>query len=139
MSCRFSRIDTSIWASAWASRRFASLGGNPRSRNTLPPDLVRWRDFVSMLISMSSFLNHGAIACPSDFDIAPVRFPSFLLETAEHIDGLLKLGDVHHAKPAIGAIDADLVGAWSNLRKRSPVIGDFAPLQLSQFVARQLP
>src|SRR5207245_1893503 len=85
------------------------------------------------------FLNHGAIACPSDFDIAPVRFPSFLLETVEHIDGLLKLGDVHPANPAIGAIDADLVGAWSNLRKRSPVIGDFAALQLSQFVACQLP
>jgi hypothetical protein len=37
------------------------------------------------------FSNHGAIASPSDFDIAPVRFPSLLLETVEHVDGLFEL------------------------------------------------
>ena len=41
MSCRFSRIEWSIWASAWANRRFASFGGKPRSMNTLPPAFVR--------------------------------------------------------------------------------------------------
>jgi len=60
------------------------------------------------------------------------RFTGLLLETVEHVDRLLKLGDVHHAKPAIGAIDTNLVGAGSNLRKRSPVIGDFAPLQVRE-------
>ena len=54
MSCRFRRIDSSIWASAYASSRFASLRENPSSRNMFPPALVRWRDFVSTVISILS-------------------------------------------------------------------------------------
>src|SRR6202048_2369595 len=85
------------------------------------------------------FSNHRAVACRGDFDVAAAGFPGLFPETVEHVDRLFKLGDVHHPEPPIGAVDTNLVGAWSNLGKGSPVIGDFAPLQLSQFVARLLP
>src|ERR1700687_1686976 len=92
-----------------------------------------------MVISMSSFLEPPRGSSSWRFRRRPAGFPGLFPETVEHVDRLFKLGDVHHPEPPIGAVDTNLVGAWSNLGKGSPVIGDFAPLQLSQFVARLLP
>src|ERR1700687_1356863 len=92
-----------------------------------------------MVISMSSFLEPPRGSASWRFRRRPAGFPGLFPETVEHVDRIFKLGDVHHPEPPIGAVDTNLVGAWSNLGKGSPVIGDFAPLQLSQFVARLLP
>jgi hypothetical protein len=51
LGCYFRRIVSAIWASASTSRRFASRGEMPKSRNTMPRTLVRWRDLVPMVIS----------------------------------------------------------------------------------------
>jgi hypothetical protein len=68
------------------------------------------------------------------------RFRHRFARPCEHVNGFLNLRDVHDLEPTFGAVNANRVGASSNLGNWLAVIGGLRPVcRFSQFVAGQLP
>ena len=59
-----------------------------------------------------------------------------LLEAVQNIDGFFELGDVHDPKPAVGACNANLASAGTDLGERLPVGWYEAALNEPEFAAR---
>ena len=68
-------------------------------------------------------------------DIVLAGLLGFLLEGMEHINGLLKLGDIEHSVRIVG-LEAEFVSAWSNYGHRLKIGWLIATLDGTQLEAR---
>src|SRR3990172_9696713 len=141
--CFSPRAAIAFWRFSIRSERTlrcsASSGEKPRSRNTLPLDLVSFTFFTEHLsLPARPLVEQQAQAVPGEINVILRCPPRSLFERVQDVDRLGELRDVEHAV-LCADVNPDLLHAQPHARYRLPIVRLQAALYPPELESGNLP